>query len=190
MKAQLDKTLRLWAYTIQELTGMNAFFSLEKLNDQFYRRLLLRNFFSVIETYIFICRELVRIKMEIEDSRSELSWQEQAILTERKAGLNSKGEVTTSEHYQNFIPSLRFSLNIFAKIFQSTAPDFSNHQFGVIQQFAKRRNEVTHPKNYDEIIITDEEILTLVPMLKWFMDTHTIASKGFNTWLEKTYPTL
>jgi hypothetical protein len=190
MKEKLDDIIRLWAYAVQEISDMNALLSHETINKQFYRRIILRNTLSIIDTYIFICRELVCFKNIIDKNASQLSWKEQSLLVELKVGLDSKGEVKTTDNFQSFIPALRFSLITFSKVFGSPTPDFTNHQFENVQAFVKRRNQVTHPKNYNDTIITDKEIVNLIPAFQWFMDTHSSASVGFHSWLEDVYPTL
>ncbi len=59
-KEHLEVTLKLWYSTITELESMKEFINIEKLNDQFYRRLFLRNIFSIIETYLFVTKELIK----------------------------------------------------------------------------------------------------------------------------------
>lgn len=65
-KEHLEVTLKLWYSTVTELEKMKDFITVEKINDQFYRRLFLRNLFSIIETYIFVTKELVKNRLVID----------------------------------------------------------------------------------------------------------------------------
>ena len=126
----------------------------------------------------------------IDGNNNTLSWEEKSLLNEKKAGLNAKGEVMVTDTYQNFIPSFRFSLSIFAKAFNSDIPDFSDIRFNHLQILVKRRNDLTHPKSHQNIVITDEEIKMLIPMFGWFMNLHGKIDKGFKVWLEKVWSNL
>ncbi|WP_316832934.1 hypothetical protein [Pedobacter aquatilis] len=190
IKQQLTEALKLWGYTINELEGMNLFFEGQNLNNQFFRRMMLKNFFSIIEAYLYISRELVLIKALVDGEQQSLHWTEKAILNEQKVGLNQKGEIMLTDSYQNFIPSLRFTLNIFAKTFSASTPDFSDVKFNHLQTMVKRRNEITHPKSYEQVNIKDEEIKNLIPMFAWFMKLHGELNVGFRDWLAETWPQL
>lgn len=189
-KEYLDDTLKLWNYAVSELEEMQNFFSFDKLNDHFYRRIILRNLFAIIETYLFISRELVRIKIAIDGNTENISWQEQSLLVEKKVGLNSNGKVIEKDEFQSFIPAFRFTITIFSKTFGVEPPDFGNNHFGVLQALVKRRNDVTHPKSYSDVKITDQEIKDLIPMYGWFMNIHGKTYKHLLKWLELVYPTL
>ncbi|GGG93354.1 hypothetical protein [Pedobacter zeae] len=190
VKERLINTFKLLGYTLSELDGMKPFFEGQNLNNQFYRRILLKNFFAVIETYLYISREMVLVKSLIDRDNDGLSWEEMSLLNQKKAGLNAKGEVIATDTYQNFIPSFRFSLSIFAKAFDSEMPDFSDIRFNHLQKMIKRRNDLTHPKSHQDISITDEEIKMLIPMFGWFINLHGKIDIGFKIWLEKIWPDL
>jgi hypothetical protein len=73
-KEHLEITLKLWYSTITELEGMKDFLNTEKINTQFYRRLFVRNTFSIIETYLYVIKELVKNKLVIDVNSNQVSW--------------------------------------------------------------------------------------------------------------------
>lgn len=83
-KEHLEVTLKLWDSTVKEVEQMQDFITIEKLNDQFYRRLFLRNIFSIIETYLFLTKEIIKSKLVIDKNSSNLSWEALVILNEKK----------------------------------------------------------------------------------------------------------
>ncbi len=181
----LKAKLYLRKMVLDELNELNKFLTIDKINEQFYRRLFVRDIYSIIETYLHVCKELIKIKLvEDESQNSHISWQELVILNEQKVFLSNSGEVKTKEEYQNFESSLRFSFNLFSKEFNTPSPDYGNNDFEKLIRLSKRRNAVTHPKSDRDMIITDQEIKEVVSALKWFMQAHNEIDKGFLKWIE------
>ncbi len=185
-KEHLELTLKLWYSTITELEGMQDFLTIEKINNQFYRRLFIRNVFSIIETYLYVTKELIKNKLVI-DKTSEISWSDLAILNEKKVVLDTQGNVHVKDDFQKFEPSLRFTLNTFANVFGSTLPNYGDSSFEKLKKLSKRRNDITHPKSLEELIISDQEIKDTILMFSWFMQTHGIINSKFLEWLHISY---
>ena len=182
-KEHLEVTLKLWYSTISELEGMQDFLSIEKINIQFYRRIFIRNIFSIVETYLHVTKEIIKSKL-VGDKTPEISWAELAILNEQKVVLDTQGKVHVKEDFQKFEPSLRFTLDTFAKVFGSTLPNYGDNNFEKLKRLSKRRNDITHPKSLEQLIISDQEIKDTVSMFSWFMQTHTMINSKFLEWLQ------
>lgn len=179
----IEDVLKLWSSTIDDLNTLQSFLSIEKINDQFYRRLFLRSIFSIIETYLYITKEVVKIKLSVEgNSNNEILWSELVILNEKQVLLDEQGKVKTKDIFQKFGPSLRFSLDIFANVFGSNLPDYGDKKFELLTTLNKRRNDITHPKSSNELIITDQEIKDSISMFGWFIETHNKMNKDFIEW--------
>jgi len=185
----IKETMNLWFSAIQELEAVQTFLDGNKINEQFYRRLFIRNVFSIIETYLYITKELVKIKLDIDGfGKNQTSWEEVSILHEKRAVLNKTGKIETKDEFQSFIPTLRFSLTIFANVFNSKLPDFGNHNFEKLIHLSKRRNDITHPKSSADLIITSQEISDTVHMFAWFMKAHKDISDGdFLEWFRRIH---
>lgn len=174
----------------KRVEGMARFMIGDGLNDPLYRRILIRNVFSIIESFLFILRELIKIKLEVDGNKGELTWAEQFLLEEKRATLNGQGKVVLKDEYQNFIPSFRFTMVSFAKVFGSNPPDFGDSHFEKLQALAKRRNDVTHPKHYLDVAITNDEMKDLIHTFNWFMSVRSKVDEPFYEWLSKVYPDL
>lgn len=179
--------MNLWYSTVTELEKMKDFLTVEKINDQFYRRLFLRNLFSIIETYIFVTKELVKNRLVIDKNSIQVSWSELAALNEKKVVLDTQGKVEVKEDFQKFEPSLRFTLNIFANVFGSSLPNYGDSNFDKLKKLSKRRNDITHPKSLEELIISDQEVKDSVSMFTWFIQTHAQINEKFLEWVRLTY---
>ncbi len=186
-REHLETTLKLWHSIVIELDKMKDFLTVEKINDQFYRRLLLRNIFSIIETYIFVTRELVKNRLIIEKDSNKISWLDLAALNEKKVILDAEGNTEVRDDFQKFEPSLRFTLNVFAKVFGSNLPNYGDSNFEKLKRLSKRRNQITHPKSIEQLIISDQEVKDVVSMFVWFTQTHTLLSAKFLEWSTLTY---
>lgn len=187
-KEHLELTLKLWYSTVSELESMRDFLTIEKINTQFYRRILIRNVFSIIETYLYVTKELIKNKLVI-DKTSEITWADLAILNEQKVVLDTQGKVQVKEDFQKFEPSLRFTLRTFAKAFGSTLPNYGDSNFEKLKKLNKRRNDLTHPKSLEELTISDQEMKDTISMFLWFTQTHGMINNQCLEWLKITYNT-
>ena len=185
-KEHLEVTLKFWYSTISELESMQDFLSVEKINTQFYRRIFIRSVFSIIETYLYVTRELIKSKLVI-DRAPEISWADLAILNEQKVFLDMQGKIHVKEDFQMFEPSLRFTLDTFAKVFNSTLPNYGDNNFEKLKKLSKRRNDITHPKLLELLIISDQEIKDTFSMFSWFLQTHALINSKFLEWLQNIY---
>jgi hypothetical protein len=74
---------------IKELNELQQFLDIKYLNNQFYRRLLVRNVFSIIESYLFITRELIKLKaLKHDNGDSKLTLEELSILNGKSVALD------------------------------------------------------------------------------------------------------
>ncbi len=185
-KEHLEITIKLWRSAVTELESMKDFLNVEKINDQFYRRLILRNIFSVIETYLSVTKQLVKHKLVIDKNTDEISWSDLAILNEKKVVLDMQGTIQVKDDFQKFEPSLRFTLNTFATVFGANLPDYGDSNFGKLKNLLKRRNDITHPKSLEKLIISNQEVIDTFAIFSWFTDTHTQIYTKFLDWISLT----
>lgn len=187
-KDKLTEILRLYAFTVAEIMEMQTFLDQDKINTQFYRRLFLRNVFSVIETRLYVNRQLVLIKQKIDGE--EISPQDRLLLEEKKIVEDATGAEKIVDAFQDFISSFKFSLKIFAKQFKSTPPDFSDSNFAQLIIYVNRRNDITHPKNHLDLVITNDETMGFNQTFFWVHEVLNKADEGFQKWLKETWPNL
>lgn len=183
-KQHIHNTLLLWKFANEEIEGMSKFLALETINDQFYRRLLIRNIFSVIETYLNITKEIILTKIVTENSNL-LGWKEIAILNEKTAKLDAKGNAHAVENFQYFEPSFRFTMSTFAKVFNAEPLDPGNANFERLKRLSKLRNSITHPKISSVLLVSNDDIKDVVTMFGWFVKSHSQMNAKFIEWIKK-----
>lgn len=187
LENELLETLSLFKYTIEEMEGMNKnLFTDNNLNNQFYRRLIMRNIFSMIETYTHITKKMIKTFLVLEKANNiSVGWPELIILNEKKVFLDNKGNIKLKDEFQSFESNLRFTLNIYSRLFKLNKPNYGDIRFQKLMELSKRRNHITHPKKRIELDISNEEIIDLMNVFNWFMDTNTGIQNSFSAWLEK-----
>ncbi len=186
IKDHLENRLKLWYWVISEIKGIHNFQQQERMNDSFYRRLFVNNLFSILDTYIHVIKELVKIKTIIDnDDNNPISWTEMAVLHEKKVVLDSQGNVQVKDDFQELVSLLRFTLNIFARVFQADQPDDSDSQFEKLTYLASRKKEILHPQSPVVLNITDQEIKEAQTLLLWLMHTHDALNNPLSQWLKK-----
>ncbi|WP_148228910.1 hypothetical protein [Cellulophaga lytica] len=188
LKNELLETSSLFKYTVEEMERISRnLLTDNNINDQFYRRLIIRNIFSIIETYIHITKKIIKIFLAVEESsNNSISWPELIILNEKRAFLDNKGNVKLRDEFQSFESSLRFTLNLYSQLFKLNKPNYGDKRFQKLIELSKRRNHITHPKKRFELDISKEEIIDLMSGFYWFMDLNNQIQNSFNSWLRKT----
>jgi hypothetical protein len=188
IKEHLDITIKLWYSTIEELNELGTFLHQDRVNSQFYRRFLIRGIISVIETYLNITNEIIKIKV-IVDPNIQLRWEELAILNEKTVRLNDRGKVRITDEFHRLEPKLKFTLTKFAEVFDMEAPDFQTQDFDKLKQLIKRRNQFTHPKTLDHLFVTNNEVKDIIQSFSWFLSVHGQINLKFLEWLKTIHPT-
>lgn len=189
IKERLEATLKLWHSLIEELSAIGNFLHHDRINEQFYRRLLIRSIISVIETYLNVTNEIIKIKV-VTDPNTQLSWEELAILNEKSAKLDDNGKVRVIDDFHRFEPRLKFTLGKFAEMFQAESPNFRTSEFDKLRSLIKKRNQLTHPQSLEHLFVTDDEVRNIIEAFTWFFGVHSKTNIKFIEWLANRYPGL
>ncbi len=184
---ELIETQLLFNLAIGEMRDtVNNLFSEDKINDNFYRRLIIKNTFSIIETHIHIVKKIIKLYLSLEESNNiSVNWTELIILNEQKVILDNKGNVKLKDEFQKFEPNLRFTINTFSKLFETNKPDYGNTEFQRLIELSKRRNQITHPKKTNDLNISKEEISDLIKSFGWFMKINNRIHNSYSIWLKE-----
>lgn len=187
IKNELLETQLLINFTIEEMkTTVKDLFSENKINNGFYRRIIIKNTFSIIETYVHIVKRTIKLYLMLEEpTKISLDWTELIILHEKKVYLGSNGRIKEKDEFQKFEPNLRFTLNTFSKIFKIDEPEYGNVEFQKLMELSKRRNEITHPKKLNDLNITKDEFSGLMKSFEWFMKINNRILNSYSIWLKE-----
>jgi len=187
-KEKFGNILLLLNSANEDLIKLQSFLDTERINDQFYRRLFLRNVYSVIETYLHVTKEIIKFKITVEGiDKNDLSWQEIVILNEKKVILDNKGNAKTVDEFHNFEQSLKFTFNAYAKVFNANKPDYSDNKYRIFINLSKRRNDITHPKSIENLRITDQEMRDIISALEWFLSVNNVLRSESTNWVKTIF---
>jgi hypothetical protein len=183
-KIELENIRLLWSATVEELKRLKELLEDNKFNDSFYRRLFLKSIYSAIESYLHICKKIIIFIIAYESNSMSLDWSELMILKEKKPYLDNKGKVKLKNEFQSFEANLRFTLNAALNVFKSNPADYGDKGFQKLILISKKRNDITHPKDFQDFVIKKEEFTDLLAAFGWFVNLQNEISDKFELWLK------
>jgi len=140
-------------------------FILEKISkqpkEQRWRRIFIRSLFAFIET---LCFRLKQDALEF----NKFSSAEESILNEKTYVLNNKGEVEAKVLFLKTPENLRFSFNAFAKAVEAKfVLKVDDVGWDSFKQSLKVRHKITHPKKFNDLVISDDEFQKVISTMHW-----------------------
>jgi len=138
----------------------------QREEGQFWLRSFTRTFFALVEGVSFTLRQLTLALHERGQLR--LSVGEQALLSEKRYFWD-KGKVGSADAFNKALDNLQIALTLFPRAFgvefQLTTGD---HRYGSFRQALRLRDAITHPKNGQDLQLSNESIKQLYEALAWF----------------------
>lgn len=132
------------------------------------RRAAVRAVFALIEGVVHRMKHLAYETHAYEGV--ELPRAEVALLLEESYDLNEKGAVVIKQNFLQIEKNIKFAFAAVARAYGIT------HQLNVggigwdsFKKTLKVRNRLTHPKNAQELAVSDEEIKDMKETYKWFL---------------------
>ena len=155
-------------------------------DTQFARRTALRTCAALIEGVV---HQITAFALqEAENAPDLFSSEDVLILKEVSVSLNQKGEIEERANYQKLNPKLIHSVRCFLKVFEEEySPDTSLHGWEALGQFLKIRNRLMHPRNIDDLFVSDEDFEISKKANDWFGDTLSIVFGLSKESYAKTY---
>jgi len=167
MKKSLRQILELLPVLVEDVKT-----SEEKLdNQQYSRRVYVRTLFAMIEGVTYAMKLALFIIARNFSKPSDITVPELVILKGSIFDLNDKGEVREREKHFRIHNNLKFTVKLVNRVLGSSidlgvdTQDWTN-----FVSTAKIRNNVTHPKNLDDIVISDEDLKCIRSVNSWFND--------------------
>jgi hypothetical protein len=159
-----------------------------KENDSpFWRRTLVRSLFACIEGMSYRMKYVALIMARNHSVR--LSPAERALMKEESYDLNDKGEAAISKSKLRTADNLLFSLKIAARACKTPFEiDKGGEGWGSFKDALKIRDRITHPKNSQDLLISDEELNIVWKTINWYVDSMThvlvISAKSLEKLME------
>ena len=142
----------------------------ESLNDakgkQHLRRSYVRALFTMIEGTVHSIKELEFAEL---NSREKPHIPTLVALKENVFKIDRRGKIQEGVKFVPMANNLRFAGNIFNKTFEKQlnlgvgATEWENFKTSI-----KIRNRITHPKEVNDITISDDELLIIKKVNEWF----------------------
>jgi hypothetical protein len=131
------------------------------------RRLYVRVFITQIESTV------ARIKNDVLQGDAKITAAERAILSDVTFDLNDKGEPYERQLHPPLLSSIRFAFRIFGKTnglaFQ---PDYTKGGWQDMQAVLRIRNRLTHPKNVEQMKVSNQDLRMVDAAELWFRNTY------------------
>jgi hypothetical protein len=103
------------------------------------------------------------------------------VLQEQTPELNDRGTVQLRNRFFAFEAYLRFTLKTYAKHFNvKEAPEFGNGGWEAMTKSVLVRNLLTHPRTYQHLFISAEELKDLETAINWYFKTITQLIADWN----------
>jgi hypothetical protein len=170
--ASLGKALSEF-FEIKEIlsTDVTVCASMLKTEDnQFWRRMLVRSVFALIEGTVYRMKQLA---FEVSlDERVPLSRAEIALLVEEGYDLNDKGEPIVKSNHLNITKGIRFAFKASARAYGiSYALKVDDSGWDSFKKALKVRDRLMHPKSTSDVNVVDDDVLCLERAVSWFAES-------------------
>lgn len=150
--------------------------SLKEANDtgeQYHRRIFLRSFISSSEAITFRLKEF--FAAQIEHLGISITHNEHMILREQRVEIKDNGTLDTRDLILPHVANLKFSLNFLVrKLDLQRKPNFGEQGWEDYRFALEKRNNLTHPKFPNDLIISDEDFGRIINGWIWFHNEVTI----------------
>jgi hypothetical protein len=138
-----------------------------KNDSPFWRRTLVRTLFAGIEGISYRLKQVAFIVAEYHSI--ELSKAEKALISEESYDLTDKGEAIIKKAKLRTAENLLFSLKIAARSAHSTCEvDKNSEGWKAFKEASKIRDRITHPKNLQDLNVSDSELDVIRTAASWF----------------------
>ena len=143
-------------------------------DNQSQRRAYVRSVFAFIEGVGYRMKETAR---HFGANAGTLSIEELVALSELSFKINEKGEVVSETIYPKFLNNFRFVFRTLSKSFGSTFTlDCGRSGWENLKVSIKVRDRLMHPKNVNDLEVTDAELEESKKAFDWFFLTHSLSS--------------
>jgi len=146
---------------------------LENNNSQFAKRAHIRSAFAYMEGSVWLFKQLIVQTVfqskAVTNPLHLLSIAELGLLSDVSYDLKDNGEPYEQQKFLPLTKNLRFTMSVMSR-FTGYSIDLQTNSktWDRFNKTIKVRNRITHPKNAEEIDMTDEEIQHATEVCNWF----------------------
>jgi hypothetical protein len=167
LKALLDSV-------VADINECKAYY--KKSDSQFCRRMMCRTIFSSIEAIVNHMKQTALLLES--DRRNVFSDAERLALRDVEYFIEDNGEVKERSARIRFKANLCFALSALAKVNRPSFVLKKDDGWNALCKSLEVRDRITHPKNADSYLITDDEMEAIGDGWDWFGAAITNVSKS------------
>ncbi len=141
-------------------------------DKQFWRRVYIRSLFAFIEGVVY---NMKQVALEaLEDCKANLTNGEEAILQEKNYNLDDTGAIKPIDTRLSIRRNIKFAFTILAKSSgQYYSLDIGDARWDAFLKTLKARDRLMHPKQENDLVITDAEFALASKTQNWFIENFT-----------------
>jgi hypothetical protein len=140
--------------------------------SQFWARAAIRCLCAVVEAKLFNVRRLA--EKIAAATRVQFNQEEIDVLTEQKANVDSNGNQTLKPYWLPFRDSVKESIRLYVKASGLIIKiDYGVVGYDALCETFKRRDRLMHPKNPDDVQVSEKDMDTAYKGFKWLNTTVT-----------------
>jgi hypothetical protein len=157
----------MWLTLSDDVRRLEEAAKREENKKSFYRRQYLRAAAALVEGFISMLRQGALLSQE------KFSPEELLLLQEHEPVLKDNGEASVRNHFLPIKGRIRFAFLAYAKASQAEFRlNCSRSGWQDLVRLFKIRDRLVHPKNYEELFISDDELHSTKQALDFVLNNH------------------
>ena len=135
--------------------------------EAFIKRTYTRSFFSMVEGVTY---QIKQISLEANKEANVLDTYEVSLLRELVGQLDDNGKVSEKDAKLTLLPNLLFALRSISKVLAVDFKVDKRDGWEALKHAVTIRNQITHPKKIDSLLINNKDMLLIGRANAWFRD--------------------
>ena len=131
------------------------------------RRALIRTAFAAIEGILWQLKTGLADRATITPRMFTAG--EESLLFEETYEVDDDGEIRILQRFIPLLRNIRVTVRILQRVRPGYTPDFSNHGWAAFRKSLAVRNRLTHPKSYNDLQVSDDELTNALAAFHWFL---------------------
>jgi len=126
-----------------------------------------RLFISFVESLV------ATLKAEILEEIDDLSNAERALLSETTYDVSDQGKPVEKAFFVSIQKSIRFVFTMYAEMYGvQPSPNYGDDGWAAFLDAIRIRNRITHPRQVDELSVSDSEMVRIDKARDWIMASY------------------
>lgn len=130
------------------------------------------HFLHIIEAQTYILKRRLSNELAQKNKTAQtIELSKLILLQDEYPGIDDSGKIIASGRYPSFKQNVAFTLRTLAELNGYGEIDLSNNGWNELKKSLKVRDRVMHPKKAEDIVISVEELESMMKGLTWYLNT-------------------